>query len=145
MAVPDPVRLRGSCRCIEHMATSSHLRGSSRCIEQLATCSHLRLRRKHLDIRDHVHVDGARSILGRKELGGDDDDRAVPGFVHAHDDGNDDWGCHEPEDRRANRQLGGKTRSRTAMCAKREAATAATRAYVEIEKHISDTCMLACN
>ena len=66
MAVPDAVRLRGSCRCIEHMATCSHLRGRCRCIEQMATCSHLRLRRKHLDIRDHVHVDGARSILGRK-------------------------------------------------------------------------------
>ena len=73
----------------------------------MATCSHLRLRHKHLDIRDHVHVDGARSILSRTELGGDDDDHAVPGFVHAHDDGNDYWGCHEPEGRRAPRQLGG--------------------------------------
>ena len=66
MSVPDPVRLRGSCLCIEHMDTSSHLRGRGRCIEQLAKCSHLRLRHEHLDIRDHVHVDGACSILGRK-------------------------------------------------------------------------------
>ena len=108
MAVPDSVRLHGSCRCIEHMTTGSHLRGRCRCIEHMATCSHLRLRHEHLAICDHVHVDGARSILGRKELGGDDDDHAVPGFVHAHDDGNNYWGFHEPEDRRAPRQLGGK-------------------------------------
>ena len=71
MAVPDSVRLHGSCRCIEHMTTGSHLRGRCRCIEHMATCSHLPLRHEHLDIRDHVHVDDARSILGRKELGGD--------------------------------------------------------------------------
>ena len=82
MAVPDSVRLHGSCRCIEHMTTGSHLRGRCRCIEHMATCSHLRLRHEHLAIFDHVHVDGARSILGRKELGGDDDDHAVSGFVH---------------------------------------------------------------
>ena len=94
MAAPEHMRLRGSSRCIMHMATGPRLRLRRPC-------------RKHLGISDHVDVDAARPILGRKELGGDDDDHVVPGTVHARTDGDVDWACHESDARRP-RKLGGK-------------------------------------
>ena len=92
MAAPDHKRLRGSSRCIMHMAIGPRLRLR-------------RPRRKHLGICDHV--DAARPTLGRKELGGVNDDHVVPGTVHAIHDGDDDWACHTPDARRP-RELGGK-------------------------------------
>ena len=85
MAAPEHMRLRGSSRCIMHMATGPRLRLRRPC-------------RKHLGISDHVDVDAARPILGRKELGGDDDDHVVPGTVHAIHDGDDAWGDEKGED-----------------------------------------------
>ena len=118
MAVPDPVRLHGSCRCLCLLMLELFERqvvGDGIVVVFVVIVHHFVF---HLDDEQHIVIIIHRGILSgiehmatRSHLRGRcrciEHMTTCSRFVHALD-GNDSWGCHEPEDRRPPRQLGGK-------------------------------------